>query len=99
MRPAACTCMQIYVTSTSRMSSPCNLFTRILKITVVVVAVAIAAAYLLSFIVSVLTLYGIHCNYSLAATLQLLLGYLCNCFNAGVAISCQNYSHLKQYFQ
>ena len=55
--------------------------------------------YLLSFIVSVLTLYDIHCNYSLAATLQLLLGYFCNCFNAGVAISCQNYSHLKQYFQ
>ena len=63
MRPAPCTCIQIYVTSTSRMSSPCNLFTKILKITVVVVvAVAIAAAYLLSFIVSVLTLYD---NYTL----------------------------------
>lgn len=60
MRPAGCTCMQIYVTSTSRMSYPFDLFTKILKVTVVgVVAVAIAAAYLLSFIVGVLTLYDI----------------------------------------
>ena len=52
--------MQIYVTSTSRMSYPFDLFTKILKVTVVgVVAVAIAAAYLLSFIVGVLTLYDI----------------------------------------
>ena len=79
------------------MSCPFNRFTKILKITVVVVvvAVAIAAAYLLSFIVSVLTLYDIHCSYSLAGTLQLLLGYFCNCFNTGVAISCQNYSYSK----
>ena len=52
--------MQICVTSTSRMSYPFDLFTKILKVTLVgVVAVAIAAAYLLSFIVSVLTLYDI----------------------------------------
>ena len=96
MRPAACTCMQIYVTSTSRMSCPFYLFTKILKIAVVVVvAVAITAAYLLSFIVSVLTLYDIRCNYSLAGTLQLLLEFFCNCFNARVAVSCQNYSYLK----
>ena len=97
MRPAACTCMQIYVTSISRMSCSFDLFIKILKIivVVVVVTVAIAAAYLLCCIVSVLTLYDIHCNYSLAGTLQLLLGYFCNCFSVGVEISCQDYSYLK----